>query len=86
MTLIMMLSVIITIQADDVTLYYKCNQGSDIYQQLEIYSFFLNWDSLYARQNNRYEAWSYRKKKYKKTKVRLEKNPFRKNLQLKGIC
>ena len=40
MTLIMMLSVIIAIQADDVTLYSKCDQGSDIYQQLEIYSFF----------------------------------------------
>ena len=29
--------------------------------------FFLNWDSLHARLNSHYEAWSYKKKKHKKT-------------------
>ena len=28
--------------------------------------FFFNWDSLHARLNNHYEAWSYKKKKHKK--------------------
>ena len=28
--------------------------------------FFLNWDSLHARLNSHYEAWSYKKKKHKK--------------------
>ena len=27
---------------------------------------FLNWDSLHARLNSYYEAWSYKKKKHKK--------------------
>ena len=36
--------------------------------------FFLNWDSLHARLNSHYEAWSYKKKSTKK------------NLQLKGVC
>ena len=29
-------------------------------------SFFLNWDSLHARLNSHYEAWSYKKKRDKK--------------------
>ena len=29
--------------------------------------FFLNWDSLHARLNSHYEAWSYKKNKHKKT-------------------
>ena len=28
--------------------------------------FFKNWDSLHARLNSHYEAWSYKKKKHKK--------------------
>ena len=28
--------------------------------------FFFNWDSLHARLNSQYEAWSYEKKKHKK--------------------
>ena len=28
--------------------------------------FFFNWDSLHARLNSHYEAWSYKKKKHKK--------------------
>ena len=31
--------------------------------------FFLNWDSLHARLNSHYKAWSYKKKKYKKIKA-----------------
>ena len=27
---------------------------------------FFNWDSLHARLNSHYEAWSYKKKKHKK--------------------
>ena len=42
--------------------------------------FFFDWDSLHARLNNYYKAWSYRKKKHKKV------NLFRKNLQLKDVC
>ena len=34
--------------------------------------FFLNWDSLYARLNSHYEAWSYKKKKHKKIKAYMK--------------
>ena len=47
-------------------------------------TFFFSWDSLYARPNSHYEAWSCKKKKHKKLKY--AGNPFRKNLQLKHIC
>ena len=53
--------------------------------------FFLNkvgsWDFLHARLSSHCKAWSY-KKKYKKIKKRLKHtgNPFRKNLQIKGVC
>ena len=30
---------------------------------------FFNWNSLHARLNNHYKAWSYNKKKYKKIKT-----------------
>ena len=30
---------------------------------------FFNWDSLHARLNSHYKAWSYKKKKHKKIKV-----------------
>ena len=33
------------------------------------WDFFFNWDSLHARQNSRYEAWNYKKKKCKKIKA-----------------
>ena len=32
-------------------------------------TFFFNWDSLHARLNSHYEAWSYNKKKHKKIKA-----------------
>ena len=34
-----------------------------------IFFFFFNWDSLHARLNSHYKAWSYKKKKYKKIKA-----------------
>ena len=30
---------------------------------------FFNWDSLHARQNSRYKAWRYKKRKQKKVKA-----------------
>ena len=38
MTFLMMLSVIFAIYADDTTLYSKCDQASDLWQQLELAS------------------------------------------------
>ena len=32
-------------------------------------SFFFNWDSLHARLNSLYKAWSYKKKEHKKFKA-----------------
>ena len=40
--------------------------------------FFLNCDSLHARLNNHYKAWSYKKKKHKR--LNHTGNLFRKNL------
>ena len=34
-----------------------------------VMSFFFNWDSLHARLNSHYEAWSYKKKKHKKVQT-----------------
>ena len=80
----------IAIYADNTTLYSKCDQASDLWQQLELaselephlrdtadwgrkwlvdFSFLFNWDSFHARLNNRYEAWSYKKKKHKKVEA-----------------
>ena len=51
------------------------------------YDFFFDWDSLYARLNSHYKAWSYKKKRHKKIKAYSPQNIFRKNLQqLIGIC
>ena len=33
---------------------------------------FFNWESLHARLNSHYKAWSYKKKKYKKIKASKE--------------
>ena len=35
---------------------------------------FFNWDSLHARLNSHYEAWSYKKKKHKKVKAYRKSN------------
>ena len=48
-----------------------------------IYSFF-NWDSLHARLNYDYKAWSYKKKKHKK--IKAYRNLLTKNLQSIGVC
>ena len=37
--------------------------------------YFVNWNSLHARLNSHYKAWSYKKKKYKKIKANL-KHPY----------
>ena len=50
-----------------------------------LFFFFFNWDSLHARQNSHYEAWSYKKKKAQK-RLQATENLFRKNLQLKDVC
>ena len=34
-----------------------------------VHNLFFNWDSLHARLDSRYEAWSYKKKKHKKMKA-----------------
>ena len=38
-------------------------------QKIRRESFFFNWDSLYARLNSHYKAWSYKNKKHKKIKA-----------------
>ena len=45
--------------------------------------FFFNWDSLHARLNSLYEAWSYKERRTKRLKH--TRNLFRKNLQLKDV-
>ena len=41
-------------------------EGGNISPQKIAQHFFLNWDSLHARLNSHYKAWSYKKKKHKK--------------------
>ena len=43
------------------------NVGLDILGNT--FAVFFNWDSLHARLNSRYEAWSYKKRKHKKVKA-----------------
>ena len=38
-------------------------------QKKIINNFFQNWNSLHARLNSHYQAWSYKKKKHKKIKA-----------------
>ena len=40
---------------------------------------FFNWDSLYAKLNSHFKAWSYTKKKHKKIKA------YRKSIQIKPL-
>ena len=44
----------------------------------EVFSLFFNWDSIHARLNSHYEAWSYKKKAQKR--LQDTENLFRKNL------
>ena len=50
-----------------------------------IFFFFFNWDSLLARLNSHYKAWSYNKGSTKK-RLQDTENLLRKNLQLKDVC
>ena len=50
------------------------------------YDFFFNWDSLHARLNSHYEAWSYKKEKKAQKRLQATENLFRKNLELKDVC
>ena len=53
-------------------------QAKNVYLKLYLEFFFFNWDSLYARPNSHYKAWSYKKKKHKKIKAyqkSLQKEP-----------
>ena len=43
-----------------------------------------NLDSLHARLNSHYKAWSYKKRS--KKRLRSTGNLFKKNLQIKGVC
>ena len=54
-----------------------------IFMSLTLFFFFFNWDSLHARLNSHYEAWSYKKETQKR--LQHTENQFRKNLQLKDV-
>ena len=41
----------------------------NIQQSTQHTDLFFNWDSLLTRLKSHYEAWSYKKKKYTKTKA-----------------
>ena len=68
------------------------NSCMDLYQEsrylvylfIFIFIFYLIGDSLHARLNSHYEAWSYKKRSTKK--IQDTENFFRKNLQLKDTC
>ena len=46
--------------------------------------FFFNWNSLHARLNSHYKAWSFKKKDAQK-RLKHTGNLFRKDLQLIGL-
>ena len=50
----------------DIYAYFDCNPPRDV---RSIFLDFLKWDSLRARLNSHYKAWSYKKKKHKKIKA-----------------
>ena len=54
-------------------MFYMClvNPSASV-SKLKLKLFF-NWDSLHARLNSHYEAWSYKKKKHKKIKGEMYK-------------
>ena len=54
-------------------------QGSLLTWFSQYFFFFKNWDSLHARLNSHYKAWSYKKKKHKKIKA------WKKSVQIKPI-
>ena len=40
--------------------------GNLFRKSIQLIGFFFNWDSLHARPNSHYEAWSYKKRSIKK--------------------
>ena len=46
--------------------YNSAKMVVEILHFLSYYYYFFNWDSLYARLNSHYEAWSYNKRSIKK--------------------
>ena len=53
-----------------------CSQNATVFQNdknalVKVGPFF-HWDSLHARLNSHYEAWSYKEKKHKKKNLQLE--------------
>ena len=69
-------------------LYPGVNSGTPVLSKGLIYlyknnTFFFNWDSLHARLNYQYEAWSYKRRSTKR--LQDPENLFRKNLQLKDV-
>ena len=40
-----------------------------IWSVIPIFDYFFNWDSVHAKMNKHYKAWSYKKKKHKKIKA-----------------
>ena len=51
----------------------QCKKGHESTKkwisEKKILFFIFNWDSLHARLNSHYKAWSYKKKKHKKIKA-----------------
>ena len=62
-----------TIAASKSATLLKMESAATIDQKLDFFCFnllfFFNWDSLHARLNSQYEAWSYKKKKHKKIRA-----------------
>ena len=48
-----------------------------------IFIYVFVWDSLHARMNRHYDAWNYKKKKYKKIKAYWK---FLKDPQIENSC
>ena len=51
------------------TLFSETTTSTISLNQSFFFKTFFDWDSLHARLNSRYEAWSYNKKKHKKIKA-----------------
>ena len=57
---------------------YMSDIRESIESRIESRGFFFNWDSLHARLNSHYKAWSHKKKKHKNIKA------YRKSVQKKS--
>ena len=56
-----------------------------IYIYIHIY-IYIYWDSLQARLNRHYKAWSYKKNKKTHKRLKHKGNLFREILQSIGVC